>query len=141
MVVRLDRSQLIARDEIVAAPTQRACQDRTFGLPPILHVGTFALFLTYIGVMALGFPHPQMVLPVAIFVVFIIAFCAVPALWTLMDPADSRTPAMRWDRFIDEGIMTETGHSSGRSAAVLVLMLPFLILCWGVAVVTIAALV
>jgi hypothetical protein len=40
-----------------------------------------------------------------------------------------------------KGIQTATGHSSGGEAVVLVLILPALIFCWAVAVVTIVALV
>jgi hypothetical protein len=58
-----------------------------------------------------------------------------------MKPDESRTPALGWSRFMAEGITTATGHSSGREAAVLALLLPFLILCWAVAVAIIAALV
>ena len=144
MVARLDKVQLLANDEIVAGPAaivQRACEDRSFGLPPSLHLGTFGLFLAYIGVMALGFQHQEMVVPVAVFAVFIIAFCAVPALWAMMGPQESRTHAPGWAEFLEKGIETESGHASGREAAVLVLLLPVLILLWGVAVVTIAALV
>ncbi len=149
MVARLDKVQLLATREIVAAPTlpaqaipaQRACEDRSFGLPPALHLATFGLFLAYIGVMAVGFRHQEMVIPVAVFAIFIAAFCAVPALWTLIGPDERRTRAPGWAEFLERGLETETGHASGKETVVLVLMLPVLILCWGLAVVTIAALV
>ena len=41
----------------------------------------------------------------------------------------------------EHGINTATGHAGGAEAAVLVLLLPALIFCWGVAAVLIAALV
>jgi hypothetical protein len=38
-----------------------------------------------------------------------------------------------------KGVETATGHSSGGEAMVLVLILPALIFCWAVAIVTIVA--
>ena len=85
MSVRLDPSQLADAREIVPAPTlpnaPRACTDRSFGLPVSLHASFFGLFLAYLGVMAIGFPHPEMVLPMAICVLFTVAFYVVPMLW------------------------------------------------------------
>jgi hypothetical protein len=43
--------------------------------------------------------------------------------------------------FRHKGIRTETGRTAAQEATTLVLLLPFLILCFGVAIATIAALV
>ncbi len=45
-----------------------------------------------------------------------------------------RSKALSWDEFSDRGIMTATGHSTARDAAILVLLLPSLIFCFGLAV-------
>jgi hypothetical protein len=58
-----------------------------------------------------------------------------------MKPAESRTKALSWSRFMQRGIKTATGRTSAKDATILVLLLPFLILCFAVAVATIAALV
>jgi hypothetical protein len=44
------------------------------------------------------------------------------------------------EQFLEKGIVTPTGRSGPGAAIVQMLMLPVLILLWGVAVVTIAAL-
>ena len=140
MSVRVDPKLLHADAQIVPPPVQRACDDRTFGLPWGLHAGFFGLFLAYLGVMAIGFPHPEMVLPMAVFVFFTAAFYVVPMLWAVMRP-ENASRAMSIDRLLARGIAVETGHSSGAAAVAQVLVLPVLIFLWGVAVVTIAALV
>jgi hypothetical protein len=140
MSVRVDSKLLVAEARIVPAPVQRACEDRTFGLPWGLHAAYFGLFLTYLGVMAVGFPHPEMVLPMAVFVVFTAAFYIVPMLWAVMKP-DHGSRAISMAQLMARGISVETGHSSGGAAVAQVLVLPVLILFWGLAVVTIAALV
>jgi len=142
MAEKLTR-QFIAEKAIVhEAPVLPAATpvDRTFELPTRLYAATVGLFLAYIALMGAGFAHPEMILPVAIFAVFIIAGFGVPALWVRLQP-DSGRKAIGWDKFRAEGIMTLTGRCKARDATVQVLILPVLIFAWGVAVVTIAALV
>ena len=162
MSVRVDPKLLRADAKIVSPPGQRACDDRTFGLPWALHAGFFGLFLAYLGVMAIGLPHPEMAIPMAIFVFFTIAFYVVPMLWAVafictfviggmtgvlmpmlwavMAPANA-SRAMRMSELLSRGIAVHTGRCSGGAAIAQVLILPLLILLWGIAVVTIAALV
>ena len=141
MTRRLDHAELLVRQEIVAPPLQRACSDRGFELPTSLYVAMAAMFLGFVGVLSFAFRNPEMAVPFGIFVAFIVAFFVVPGLWARMQPADSRTPALDWSRLVEDGVDTATGHSSGREAAVLALLLPFLILCWALAVAVIAAIV
>jgi hypothetical protein len=140
MVARINKLHLIAADEVVAAPRLRACEDRNFGLPTPILLGVFGLFMAYLAVMSIGFMADMLVLPMVVNVIFVAAFAYVPAKWALMKPAKSDR-ALRWSELRESGIDTLTGRTSGTGAAVLVLLLPFLILCWGIAVVTIAALV
>ena len=140
MSVRVDPRLLHADVQIVAPPLQRACEDRTFGLPWGLHAAYFGMFLAYLGIMGLGFPHPQMILPMAIFAFFTAAFYVVPMLWATIQPAH-QSKAMTFGELMSRGIDVETGHSSGGAVVAQVLVLPVLILLWGVAAVTIAALV
>lgn len=142
MAERLAR-QLIAEKAIVhEAPVLRRPHqvDRSFELPTGLYAATVGLFLAYLALMGTGFAHPEMILPMAIFVVFIVAGFGVPALWVTMKPESGQT-AMSWSRFRRQGIMTQAGHSTAGAATVQVLILPALIFVWGLAVVTIAALV
>lgn len=135
------KSRLTVSGEIVPAPALLACDDRTFDLPPGLHIATAVMFLGFISVLSLAFRSPALAVPFGIFMVTVTAFFTVPALWARMNPADSRARSVGWSEFLESGIDTASGHSNGGSAAVLVLMLPFLILCWSVAVAIIAALV
>ena len=141
MTTLLHSQVLLARDEIVAAPALRACKDRTFELPPVLHFATAALFLGFVGVLSFAFRNPELAVPFGVFVAFIVAFFTVPGLWARMNPADSRTRALGWSEFMERGVATATGRCGGREATTLVLLLPFLILCWAIAIAAIAALV
>ena len=133
-------AQLADAPEAFAKPNIRQdIEDRNFGLPNALHAGFFGLFLAYLGVMGLGFPHPEMILPMAIFFIFTVGFYVVPMAWAVMKPVHADR-AMDLPALLDRGIAIHTGRSSGRDAAVQVLILPVLILGWGIAVVSIAAL-
>lgn len=142
MTRRIDPVKLKARDELVLAPKAEAARsstDRTFGLPPVLHFVTAALFLGFLATLGIGFSAPEMVIPLAICVIIVGALFAVPAKWVRMGP-ENRDHALGWNEFRANGIATHTGQCDGRSATILVLLLPALIFCWGLAVVTIAAL-
>lgn len=141
MSVRLSETELALRQELAAAPPiQRVCDDRTFELPPVLHVTTSLLFIGFVSVLSLSFAHPEMAVPWAIFVLFIAAFLIVPALWTRIAPAN-QSKALSWSQLMERGVDTATGHTSGREAAILVLMLPVFIFAWAIAVSIINALV
>ena len=140
MSVRVDPLLLRADARLVPAPVQRACEDRSFELPPVLHAATFVLFAGFVSVLSLAFANPELAVPWGIFVFFIAAFFTVPALWTRMAPANA-SRALGWSEFMARNIDTATGHCSGREATVLVLLLPTLILIWSIAIAVIAAIV
>jgi hypothetical protein len=140
MSVHVDPKRLRADAKLIPAPVQRACEDRTFELPPVLHIATAILFIGFVSVLSLAFANPELAVPWAIFVFFIAAFFTVPALWTRMAPANA-SHALRWSEFMRGGVETASGHASGGEAAVLVLLLPALIFCWSIAIVLINALV
>ena len=64
----------------------------------------------------------------------------VSAMWMRMKP-DHAQELTSWSRFSREGIMTAFGRSTAGAATVQVLILPVLILAWGLVAVTIAAVV
>jgi hypothetical protein len=119
------------------APTR---VDRSFELPAALLVGTAGCYLAFLGTMAVGFGNPHLILPMAIIVALFVMAFAVPAMWMRMKP-DHAQKLTSWSRFRREGIMTAFGPSTAGAATVQVLILPVLILAWGFATVTIAALV
>ncbi len=104
--------------------------DRSFGLPTGLYVATVAAYMGFIAVMALALMNPGLVIPMAIFALFVVAGFGVPTVWVRMNPAnDSR--ALTFDQFRHRGIETLTGRLSAGQASVQVPILPVLILAWG----------
>lgn len=143
MAEKLTREQIAEAADVQAAPPRyirNAPLDRSFELPTGLYAVTVGLFLAYIALMSVGFAHPEMLIPAAIFAIFVVAGFGVPAIWTRLAP-DNPVKAKTWARFRREGIMTAYGCTTARDATVQVLILPVLIFLWGAVVVTIAALV
>ena len=139
MTTRHEKQLLGQRAELVAAPyLQRACTDRGFELPTALYAATIGSYLAFLAIMAIGFQSRDMLLPMVIFTVYIAMLFGVPALWARMQP-ETATPPMTLGAFWERGIQTYTGHNQAGAAAVQVLLLPVMILLWGVAVVIIAA--
>ena len=142
MAERITR-QLVAEKALVhpeAALQLPQTVDRNFELPAALYAGTAAGYFGFLGLMTVAFGNPGLIIPMAIFVVFIAMLFGVAAMWMRMKPehAQRLTP---WHRFRRNGIMTAYGHSTAGAATVQVLILPGLILLWGLAVTVIAAVV
>lgn len=140
MTTRLDRLMLAQADELVAAPASapRACTDRGFELPIALYVATIGSYLAFLAIMAIGFQSRDMLLPMVIFVAYLAMLFGVPTLWVRMQPETATAP-LTLAAFREHGIQTYTGHNGAGAAAVQVLLLPVMVLLWGVAVVVIAA--
>lgn len=139
MTTRVKTEILVARNEIVAAPAQRACDDQSFELPKRLYGAMAALFWGFVAVLSLSFRGGHMAVVYGVIFAFIAAFFAIPAIFPAMAP--DRKKALSWAAFRVRGIRTATGRSSAGEATVLVLLLPFLIFCFAIAVATIGALV
>lgn len=139
MSVRVDPKLLKAEARFVPAPAQRACEDHSFELPTGLYVAMAGLLFGFLAVLAIGLSSPGLAVPMAINFIFLTAFFAVPAIFVRTSHDGSR--ASSWNRFLDCGIETGTGHCAGKDAAVLMLLLPAFIFCWALAIVAIAALV
>lgn len=143
MAERISRQQ-VAELAIVhpeAALLPPLAVDRTFELPTSLFAGTVALYLGFMAIMAAGFGNPELVLPIAVIVLTIVAGFGLTRVWATMAPAESRRAAKSWSRFQTDGIVTGSGRTGARDATVQVLILPVLIFLWGIATVTIAAIV
>ena len=147
MTARIEQVDLLVREEIVKAPVLPAapssgCEDRSFGLPTALYVGMFGMLFAYLAVMTIGFAADGLVVPMAVNFIFVAAFGVVPGLWATMKPAKPKSQqALAWQHFKAHGIDTLTGRTGAGEATTLVLLLPACILFWGIATVTIAALV
>jgi cytochrome bd-type quinol oxidase subunit 2 len=138
---RQTREQLLVRDEIVAAPPKRACEDQNFELPAAIYIAMVMMFAGFVAVLSLAFRGGHLPVVYGVIFAFIAAFFAIPAMFPAMVPRDShRTGALSLFDFGHRGIMTATGRASAREATVLVLLLPCLILCFGISVAIIASL-
>ena len=138
---RQTREQLLVRDEIVAAPEKRACHDQTFEIPTAIYVAMVSMFAGFIAVLSFAFRGGHMAVVYGVVFAFIAAFFAVPALFPGQAPEQSRAKALSLFDFGHRGIATATGRASAGEATALILVLPFLILCFGIAIATIASLV
>ena len=138
-MLRVDQAQLLATDEIVESPTARACDDQSFELPSGIYIAMAMLFAGFVVVLSTAFSD-KMAVSFGVIFAFLAAFFAVPSIFPRMAP-DSRRRALQWHEFANRGIDTATGRTRAGAATVLILALPFLILCFGIAVATIAALV
>lgn len=141
MSIRQIPEVLIAREEIVAPPIAKVCTDHSFELPTALYIVTGALFLGFVSVLSLTFASPGMAVPFGIIVAFLIAFFAIPTIFVCAARGEYGSRSLYWSEFMKNGLAIEHGRCSGRDAAVLVLLLPTLIFCFGLAVAVIVALV
>lgn len=133
------QAELVASDQIAHAPSERSCSDQTFGLPTGIYLAMAIMFAGFIAVLSIAF-NSQMAVAYGVILAFLGMFFAVPSLFPGM-AGQYRKRALRWQEFVEGGIDTATGWTSAGSATVLVLLLPFLILCFGIAIAVIAALV
>jgi hypothetical protein len=103
--------------------------------------GAMALFFAgAVAVLATAFTG-GMAVSYGIVFAFLAAFFAIPAIFVMTSRGQGDTKALSWTEFREFGITTATGRASAGEAMTLVLLLPFLVLCWAVAIVLIAALV
>lgn len=141
MTARQSSDLLVARDEIVPAPAPRACTDQSFELPGGIYAAMIAMFGGFIAVLALAFRGGHMGVAYGVIFAFLAAFFAIPAVFPQMGAADGRGKALTWAMFRYKGVDTATGRTSAKEATVLVLLLPSLVLCFAIAIATIAAMV
>lgn len=114
--------------------------DRNFGLPSALYVATVAAYCGFLLLMGGLFMTGETLLPFASFFIYIFMAFGLCRAWAKMKPANDSHP-LDWGQFVKRGIMTQSGPLTATQATVQVLMLPVLILLWGVAVAVIYAFV
>lgn len=137
---------LIARGDarIVVQPAAVAVRnrhevDRNFGLPNALYGATIACYLGFLAIVGSAFATPVLAIPIAIMVLLIVAGFGVPAVWTRLK--DNASEPETLGAFETRGIMTNTGALAPRDATIQVLILPVLLVVWGLAIAMIAAIV
>jgi hypothetical protein len=137
MSLRQSQELLFARDEIVDPPPKRACEDQSFELPAGLYIAMATMFAGFVAVLSFAFNSGHMAVAYGVIFAFIAAYFAVPALFPPMAPRKA-SKALRFFEFGHRGIATATGRATALEATILVLLLPFLILCFGIAIAAIS---
>lgn len=131
-------ARIVAQPETVQVRHQVEA-DRNFGLPTALYGATVAGYLGFLLVVGSAFANPVLAIPMAIFAVFIIAGFGIPAIWTRL--AGNASQPQTLGEFEARGIQTHTGRLAAKDASIQVLILPVLLVVWGLAVAVIAAVV
>ena len=130
----------LAEAAAVSAEPARTRVDRNFGLPTGLYVATVVCYLAFVGLMGVLFANPGLAIPLVIFAGIIIAAFGVAGWWAAMQPENDTRP-LTWGQFANRGVQIETGPLTAGQASVQVLILPVLILFWGVSIAVIVAFV
>lgn len=127
-------------DHPAAAPVRHQVEaDRNFGLPAAFYGATIACYLGFLVIAGTAFANPVLAIPIAIMVLLIAAAFGVPTVWTRLKGNVSQPQTL--GEFETRGIMTHTGRLAPRDATIQVLILPVLLVVWGLAVAVIAAVV
>jgi hypothetical protein len=145
MSKHLTRELIADHAKVVAVPSvpeirQPVKVDRSFEMPTGLYVTAAACYVGFLAILVTVFASLGLIIPMAIFMTFLVGFFGVPAAWTRMAPGSAKRP-MAWNQFSSRGISTLTGRLSAGDATVQMLILPVLVVMWALAVATIAALV
>lgn len=133
-------ARIVEQPAPALAPVRHQVEaDRNFGLPTAFYGATVACYLGFLAITGTAFANRELAIPMVIFAVFILAGFGVPALWTRL--AGNITAPLTLGEFQTHGIMTHTGRLGHRDATIQMLILPVLLVVWGLAVAVIAAIV
>lgn len=138
MTRSLKHAQLLAHEEIVRSPVlpgPRACDDQTFELPVGIYAAMGLFFAGAMVVLAVAF-RTNMIVSYGVIFALLGAFFGIPAIF-VKAASSKEKKGLDWRQFRSKGIETATGLTGSGEATVLVLILPFLILCWAIMVATI----
>jgi predicted exporter len=133
-------AQAFADAQPVAQPLRRNRGEHVFDLHPALHGAVFGGFFAYLGLMWAAFGEKQLAIPFAIFAVFLAAAFIVPGWWARIVP-EQGGPKPNWAEFRNEGLVCETGRQSAGGAMVQVLIMPAVLIGWGLFLLVVSRLV
>ena len=139
MSQHITSAELAAVAHVAEAPAQTKC-NRTFELPAALYGLTVACYLGFLALMSVLFMNAELVLPMAAFVISIVGGFGLGYKWVAMKPGNDN-PTLTLGQFSNRGIQTLSGRLTAAEASAQVLILPVLILAWGVAIAVIYAVV
>ena len=141
MTAPVNHVDFAAADRAPAVPAMAYAKpnraEPVFGLHPALHVAMFAGFFAYLGLMWAAFADAELALPFVIFALFLGASFAVPALWARVAPNDG--PKARFRDFLAERVDTGSWPLTGKAAAVQVMIMPAMLVGWGMFIATLSA--
>jgi len=133
------QADLASVAHLANAPAQTRV-NRTFELPAGLYGLTVACYLGFLGLMSVLFMNGELVLPMIAFVVSIVGGFGLGYKWVAMKPGNDIAP-LTMGQFAHRGIQTLSGRLTAAEASAQVLILPVLIMVWGVAIAVIYAVV
>lgn len=113
--------------------------NRTFELPGGLYLGTAFGYLAFLGLMAVVALNGELVIPMVVFAFSIIAGFGLCWKWSSMGP-DNESKPLSWGQFANRGVQTLSGRLTAFEASAQVLILPVLIVFWGICTAIIIAL-
>lgn len=139
MSQHVSQADLAAVAHVADAPAQTRV-NRTFELPAGLYGLTVACYLGFLGLMSVLFMNGELVLPMIAFVISIVGGFGLGWKWVAMRPGNDQSP-LTMGQFANRGIQTLSGRLTAAEASAQVLILPVLILAWGLAIAVIFAVV
>ncbi len=138
------QTELATLATITATPTSGAAKagpiNRSFELPPVLYAITVGCYLGFLGLMSALFMTSELALPMAAFVISILGGFGLCYKWVAMKP-DHACGTLTSGQFAHRGIQTLSGRLTATEASVQVLILPVLLMVWGLAIAVIVAVV
>jgi hypothetical protein len=139
MSQHVSQAQLAAVAHLAEAPVQTRV-NRTFELPGGLYAVTVGCYLGFLALMSVLFMNAELALPMVAFVVAIVGGFGLGYKWVAMKPGNDN-PTLTMGQFAHRGIQTLSGRLTAAEASAQVLILPVLILAWGMAIAVIYAVV
>lgn len=112
--------------------------NRTFELPAALFVGTLIGYFGFLLVMITCFMNPELAVPLAVIGFSILAGFGLGYKWVAMNP-DNAAKTLSWGQFANRGVQTLSGRLTAFEAGTQVLILPVLIVFWGLCIAVIVA--
>ena len=139
MSEHVSQAELSALAHVADAPAQTRV-NRTFELPAGLYAITVGCYLGFLALMSVLFMNGELALPMVAFVVSIVGGFGLGYKWVAMKPGNDNAP-LTMGQFGNRGIQTLSGRLTATEASAQVLILPVLLMCWGLAIAVIYAVV
>lgn len=139
MSQHVTQDQLTAVAQVSDAPVKTHV-NRSFELPAGLFGITVACYLGFLALMSMLFMNGELAIPMAAFVIAIVGGFGLGWKWVAMRP-DNDSATLTMGQFANRGIQTLSGRLTAAEASTQVLILPVLLLAWGVAIAVIYAVV